>query len=88
MAGFWGLPLLRLDLGLLIGSAAGAERTLQRTLATAEAMSPCVLWVDELEKGLDEGGATARTLGTLLTWLAERQSAVFFVATANRVEAY
>ncbi len=87
VAGFWGLPLLRLDLGLLIGSAPGAERTLQRTLATAEAMSPCVLWVDELEKGLDEGGATARTLGTLLTWLAERRSAVFFVATANRVEA-
>ncbi|MES9847133.1 MAG: AAA family ATPase, partial [Candidatus Thiodiazotropha sp.] len=59
------------------------------SLKTAESMAPCVLWIDEIEKGLatdDEGGPSKRILGTLLTWMAERDSRVFLVATANDIE--
>ena len=65
------------------------EKNLRQALAMAEAMEPCVLWIDEIEKGIgDDGsdqGVSRRVLGTLLTWMAERKSRVFLVATANNV---
>ena len=95
VAGVWGVPLLRLDFGTLYNKFFGeTERNLRDSLAAAEAMAPCVLWVDEIEKGIagdsaggSDGGVSRRVLGTLLTWLAERKSAVFIVATANDIEA-
>lgn len=91
VAGLWGLPLLRLDFATLYNKFFGeTERNLREALALAERMSPCVLWMDELEKGLAtgelDGGVSQRVLGTLLTWMAERQSPVFVVATANVIK--
>ena len=92
VAGSWGIPLLRLDFGTLYNKYYGeTERNLRQSLKTADVMSPCVLWIDEIEKGLsggsDDGGPAKRILGTLLTWMAERESKVFLVATANDIEA-
>ena len=91
VAGLWQLPLLRLDFGTLYNKFFGeTERNLRSSLATAEAMAPCVLWVDEIEKAIASGdydsGTSKRVLGTLLTWMAERQTPVFLVATANRID--
>jgi hypothetical protein len=92
IAGEMGLPLLRLDFGNLYNKFVGeTERNLRESLAQAERMAPCVLWMDEIEKGVDVSGsdnATARRLlGTLLTWLAEQRAPVFVVATANDIRA-
>jgi hypothetical protein len=89
-AGAFGLPLLRLDFGALYNKYHGeTERNLRESLRAAEVLSPCVLWLDEIEKGLatghDESGTARRVLGSLLTWMAERRSKVFLVATANEV---
>lgn len=91
VAGLWQLPLLRLDFGTLYNKFFGeTERNLRESLATAEAMSPCVLWVDEIEKAIASGdydsGTSKRVLGSLLTWMAERAAPVFLVATANRID--
>jgi len=91
VAGLWGLPLLRLDFGCLYNKFFGeTERNLREALKLAEQMAPCVLWMDELEKGLATGdmdsGVSQRVLGTLLTWMAERDAPVFMVATANAVD--
>ena len=91
VAGLWGLPLLRLDFACLYNKFFGeTERNLREALKLAEQMSPCVLWMDELEKGLAtgemDGGVSQRILGSLLTWMAERQAPVFLVATANAVD--
>jgi SpoVK/Ycf46/Vps4 family AAA+-type ATPase len=88
VAGAWGLPLLRLDFGALYNKFFGeTERNLRNSLAQAELMAPCVLWMDEIEKGLatgDSDNATSqRVLSTLLTWMAENDSPVFIVATSN-----
>ncbi|HXV08184.1 MAG TPA: AAA family ATPase [Burkholderiales bacterium] len=93
VAGAWGVPLLSLDFGALYNKFFGqTERNLREALAAAEAMAPCVLWMDELEKGVggdatgdSDGGVSRRVLGTLLTWMAERKSRVFLVATANDI---
>lgn len=89
-AGMFGVPLLRLDLGAITDKYQGeSERRLRESLATADVMAPCVVWVDEIEKGLatsdSDTGTSQRVLGTFLTWLAERKSRVFLVATANDV---
>lgn len=89
-AGAFGLPLLRLDFGALYNKYHGeTERNLRESLRTAEVLSPCVLWLDEIEKGLatgnDDSGTARRVLGGLLTWMAERRAHVFLVATANDV---
>jgi hypothetical protein len=89
-AGGFGVPLLRLDFGALYNKYHGeTERNLRDALKAAEAMSPCVLWCDEIEKGLATGnsddGVSRRVLGTLLTWMNERKAPVFLVATANDV---
>lgn len=91
VAGLWGLPLLRLDFACLYNKFFGeTERNLREALRLAEQMSPCVLWMDEIEKGLasgdHDGGVSQRVLGTLLTWMAERRAPVFMVATANVIE--
>jgi len=90
-AGLLGLPLLRVDFGALYNKYHGeTERNLREALKLAEAVAPCVLWFDEMEKGLatddSDGGTSRRILGTLLTWLSERRSAIFVVATANAIE--
>lgn len=87
----FGQPLLRLDIGAMLGKYVGeSEHNMRRALALAEAVSPCVLWVDELEKafvGLNSGASevSARLLGNFLTWMQERSSPVFVIATANDV---
>jgi SpoVK/Ycf46/Vps4 family AAA+-type ATPase len=91
-AGIYGEPLLRLDFGAIHNKYIGeSERNLRETLATAGVMAPCVLWIDEIEKGLATGdgdsGTSRRLLGGFLTWLAERKSKVFVVATANDIAA-
>lgn len=91
VAGQWGLPLLRLDFACLYNKFFGeTERNLREALRIAEQMSPSVLWMDEVEKGLASGlqddGVSQRMLGTLLTWMAERKQPVFIVATANAIE--
>ncbi len=90
IAGLWGLPLLRLDFGALYNKFFGeTERNLREALKLAELMSPCVLWLDEIEKGVssdsNDTGTSKRVLGTLLTWMAERTSRVFMVATSNDI---
>lgn len=92
-AGF-GVPLLRLDFGTLYDKFHGeTEKNLRAALASVEQLEPCVLWIDEIEKGLStdegngDGGVSRRVLGYLLTWMAERRSRVFLVATANQIDA-
>jgi len=93
VAGTWGIPLMRLDFGALFNKFLGeTERNLREALKAAESMAPCVLWIDEIEKGLtgngnNDNGESRRVLGTLLTWMAERASRVFIVATSNDIEA-
>jgi hypothetical protein len=89
-AGIFGVPLLRLDFGVLYSKYYGeTEKNLRKALATAEVMAPCVLWLDEIEKGLavgdEDDGLSRRVMGTLLTWMSERQNSVFIVATANEI---
>jgi SpoVK/Ycf46/Vps4 family AAA+-type ATPase len=89
-AGIFGVPLLRLDFGAIYDKYHGeTERKLRESLKTADVMSPCVLWIDEIEKGIagrgGETGTTQRVLGTFLTWMAERKSQVFVVSTANDI---
>ena len=90
-AGF-GVPLLRLDFGALYNKYHGeTEKNLREALSSAEQLAPCVLWIDEIEKGLassgsgEDGGVSRRILGSFLTWMAERRAQVFMVATANQV---
>jgi hypothetical protein len=93
VAGGFSVPLVRLDFGTLYNKFHGeTEKNLRDALASAEQVAPCVLWIDELEKGLassggsDDGGVSRRVLGYFLTWMAERKSKVFLVATANAVK--
>ena len=91
-AGIFGVPLLRLDFGTIYDKYHGeTERKLRESLQTADVMSPCVLWIDEIEKGIagrgGETGTTQRVLGTFLTWMAEKTKPVFVVATANDISA-
>lgn len=91
----WQQPLLRLDPGSLYNSYIGeSEANLRRALLQTEAMSPVILWIDEIEKAFAsaasrsaDGGLSQRMFGTLLTWLQEHETPVFVVATANDIEA-
>ena len=91
-ASLFRLPLARLDVGRLLGKYVGeSEENMRKALRLAEAIAPCVLWVDEIEKafagvgGKDESGVTTRLFGQFLTWMQEKQSLVFIVATANDI---
>lgn len=93
IAAAWGMPLLRLDMGALRSKYVGdSEANIRKALRVAEAVSPCILWADELEKALagaggpaGDGGVAADALGTLLSWMQEREGSVFVIATANDV---
>ena len=88
------MPLLRLDVGKMLGRYIGeSENNLRRAIRAAEAAAPCVLWIDEIEKafaGVGEqsgaGDVTTRMFGYFLTWMQEKKSAIFIVATANKIE--
>ena len=89
----WQLPLLRLDFGRLFASLIGqSEQRVRKMIEIAEALSPCVLWVDEIDKAFagaqssGDSGTTSRVLATFITWLSEKTSPVFVVSTANNIE--
>ena len=92
-AGLFEIPLVRLDIGRLLGKYVGeSEGNMRRALKLSEAISPCVLWIDEIEKafagvGSDGGGndVTTRLFGQFLTWMQEKENTVFIVATANDI---
>ena len=93
IANEWKLPLLRLDFGRLFASLVGqSESRIRKAIQIAEALAPCVLWVDEIDKafaGVQHGGdsgTTSRVLATFITWLSEKTTPVFVVATANNIE--
>lgn len=89
----WKLPMLRLDVDQLMGGLVGdSERNMRQALALAEAMSPCILWIDEIEKGFSgasssqgDGGTFKRMFGRLLTWMQENKKPCFIFATANDI---
>jgi len=92
MSEIWQLPLLRLDFGKIFSGLVGSsEENLRRALATAEAVAPSILWVDEIEKGLSglnsggDSGVSSRIFGSFLTWMQEKKSPVFVIATANNI---
>ncbi|MEM8505051.1 MAG: AAA family ATPase [Cyanobacteria bacterium P01_D01_bin.1] len=93
IAHHWHLPLLRLDVGRLFGGLVGeSESRTRQMIQLAEALAPCILWIDEIDKafagfdGRGDSGTTSRVFGTFITWLAEKSSPVFVVATANNVQ--
>ncbi|MCB9525645.1 MAG: AAA family ATPase [Myxococcales bacterium] len=90
----WQMPLLRLDVGKVFSGLVGSsEENIRKVIATAEAVAPAILWLDELEKGFSgvqssgqsDAGTTARVFGSFITWLQEKKSSVFVIATANDV---
>ena len=92
----WRMPLLRLDIGKVFqGIVGSSEENIRRAIMTAETIAPCVLWIDEIEKGLSgikssgisDGGTTSRIFSTILTWMQEKTRPVFVVATANNISA-
>ncbi len=93
IAHHWHLPLLRLDVGRLFAGLVGeSESRTRQMIQLAEALAPCVLWIDEIDKafaGIDgrgDAGTSSRVFGTFITWLAEKTSPVFVVATANNIQ--
>jgi SpoVK/Ycf46/Vps4 family AAA+-type ATPase len=94
IASYWRLPLLRLDMGKVFSGIVGSsEENIRSVIAIAESVSPCILWADEIDKGLSgsassnqtDGGTASRVFGSLLTWMQEKKKPVFVVATANDV---
>ncbi len=94
VASLWKLPLLKLDLGKVFSELVGSsEENMRAALRTAESVAPCILWLDELDKGLagisssgrSDAGTTARVFGSFLTWMQEKTMPVFVIATANNV---
>jgi SpoVK/Ycf46/Vps4 family AAA+-type ATPase len=90
----WQMPLLRLDVGKIFGGLVGSsEENIRTVIKTAEAIAPAVLWIDELEKGFSgtassgqtDGGTTSRVFASFITWLQEKTTPVFVIATANNV---
>lgn len=93
ISAMWQIPLLRLDIGKIFSGVVGSsEENMRRAIQTAEAIAPCVLWIDEIEKGFSgvtgpsgDSGTSSRIFGTFLTWMQEKTKAVFVVATANNI---
>lgn len=93
IAHHWHLPLLRLDVGRLFAGLVGeSESRTRQMIQLSEALAPCILWIDEIDKafaGVDsrgDAGTTSRVFGTFITWMAEKTSPVFVVATANNIQ--
>jgi SpoVK/Ycf46/Vps4 family AAA+-type ATPase len=94
MASAWGLPLLRMDVGSIFSGLVGSsEQNMRAALKLAEAVAPSILWIDEVEKGFGsssgsgDSGTSSRVFGTFLTWMQEKKSPVFVIATANKIDA-
>lgn len=96
IASMWQMPLVRMDIGKVFeGIVGSSESNVRLAIKTAEAVAPCILWIDEIEKGLagtgssgsTDSGVTARVFSNLLTWMQEKTAPVFIVATANGIEA-
>jgi len=95
VAADWGMPLLRLDPGVLYQKYIGeSESQLRKALSQAEAMAPAILWIDEIEKAFasasessSDGGLSKRMFGTLLSWMQDHRHPIFMIATANDVSA-
>ena len=92
MSAAWQLPLLKLDFGKIFSGIVGSsEENMRRAIKTAEAVSPSILWVDEIEKSLSgmnsngDSGTSSRIFGTFLTWMQEKTAPVFVIATANNI---
>ena len=92
MSTIWQLPLLKLDFGKVFSGLVGSsEENMRRALATAEAVAPSILWIDEIEKGLSglgsngDSGVSTRIFGQFLTWMQEKENPVFVIATANNI---
>ncbi len=90
----WKMPLLRLDMGKIFSGLVGSsEENMRAAIKTAEGVAPCILWIDEIEKGFSgqessgssDGGTTSRVFGTFLTWMQEKEAPVFVLATANNI---
>nr|YP_010517017.1 subunit 4 of 6S proteasome [Haslea provincialis]UXN44799.1 subunit 4 of 6S proteasome [Haslea provincialis] len=93
IANEWQLPLLKLDVGKLFGGIVGeSESRLRQMINVAEAVSPCILWIDEIDKAFNntensgDSGTSNRVLGTFVSWLSEKTKPVFVIATANNIE--
>jgi SpoVK/Ycf46/Vps4 family AAA+-type ATPase len=89
----WQLPLLRLDIGKIFAGLVGSsEQNMRTAIKTAEAIAPCILWIDEIEKGFagssgsGDSGTSARVFGSFLTWMQEKKESVFVIATANNID--
>lgn len=92
MSTIWQLPLLKLDFSKVFSGLVGSsEENMRRALATAEAVAPSILWIDEIEKGLSgigsngDSGVSSRIFGQFLTWMQEKKAPVFVIATANNI---
>lgn len=90
ISGLWRQPLIRLDMGAVFGSLVGqSEENIRKAIRLAETVSPCVLWIDEVEKGLadtgGDSGTSQRVFGALLSWMEEKKKPVFVVCTANNI---
>ena len=93
IANEWNFPLLKFDLGKVFAGVVGeSESNIRKALSLAETIAPSILWIDEIEKGLSgvgsngDSGTSSRVFGTLLTWMQEKKSEVFVIATANDIE--
>lgn len=89
----WELPLLRLDIGKIFAGLVGSsEQNMRTAIKTAEAIAPCILWIDEIEKGFagssgsGDSGTSSRVFGSFLTWMQEKTHSVFVIATANNID--
>lgn len=94
ISSMWQLPLLRLDMGKIFrGIVGSSEENMRKAIRTAEAISPSILWIDEIEKGFSgysggsDSGTSARVFGQFLTWMQEKTKPVFVIATANNISA-
>ena len=92
ISSFWGLPLLRLDMGRIFSSLVGSsEENMRSVINTAESVAPCILWCDEIDKAFagvsnnSDSVTSSRVFGSFLTWMQEKNAPVFVVATANNV---
>ncbi|MCC6445250.1 MAG: AAA family ATPase [Armatimonadetes bacterium] len=94
IASVWKLPLIRLDVGKIFSGIVGSsEENMRRAITMSESIAPCILWIDEIEKGFagtqsspfSDGGTTSRVFGSFITWLQEKTAPVFVVSTANEV---